>query len=206
MHTYSFPTYKSELNWIQFCKLHIFWEAHKILRNLHRRFDWHYIGQIYVGNFAKYCGLLRIYELFNRSFLAWKPFGDKPVKNYDFTFFGPGEGNSRLPFIVVWSQVCSKIGVVGKSAPVLLFPTSDIFLSIFLHHTVSRDFFDRFRYTFSKPYCLCLQCFAVRAIYPATLWPNMVKLCPETSVRSFFGTGRTVKTVVFLRMLPRQHV
>ena len=27
-------------------KLHIFWEGHKILWNLHCRFDWHYIGQI----------------------------------------------------------------------------------------------------------------------------------------------------------------
>ena len=44
-------------------KVHIFWEGHKILRNLHRRFDWHYIGQIYSEDFKKFCGLLRIYEL-----------------------------------------------------------------------------------------------------------------------------------------------
>ena len=44
-------------------KVHIFWEGHNILRNLHRRFDWHYIGQIYCDDFAKFCGLLRIYEL-----------------------------------------------------------------------------------------------------------------------------------------------
>ena len=41
----------------------IFLEGHKILQNLHRRFDWHYIGQIYGGDFAKFCGLLRKYEL-----------------------------------------------------------------------------------------------------------------------------------------------
>ena len=35
------------------------------MQNLHRRFDWHYIGQIYGGDFAKFCGLLRIYELYN---------------------------------------------------------------------------------------------------------------------------------------------
>ena len=29
-----------------FVKVHIFWESHKILRNLHRRFDHFYIGQI----------------------------------------------------------------------------------------------------------------------------------------------------------------
>ena len=44
-------------------KVHIFWEGHKILRNLHCWFDWHYIGQINAGDFAKFCGLLRIYEL-----------------------------------------------------------------------------------------------------------------------------------------------
>ena len=49
---------------IQSFKVHIFWEAHKILQNLHCRFDCHYIGQIYDGDFAKICGLLRIYELY----------------------------------------------------------------------------------------------------------------------------------------------
>ena len=34
------------------------------MRNLHCRFDWHYIGQIYVGDFATFCGLLRMYELY----------------------------------------------------------------------------------------------------------------------------------------------
>ena len=34
------------------------------MQNLHRRFDRYYIGQIYGGDFAKICGLLRIYELY----------------------------------------------------------------------------------------------------------------------------------------------
>ena len=46
---------------IQPIKVHIFREGNKILRNLHCRFDWHYIGQIYGGDFAKFCGLLKIY-------------------------------------------------------------------------------------------------------------------------------------------------
>ena len=37
--------------------------CHIILRNLPCRFDWHYIVQIYGGDFSKFCGLLRIYEL-----------------------------------------------------------------------------------------------------------------------------------------------
>ena len=34
------------------------------MRNLYHRFDSYYIGQIYGGDFAKICGLLRIYELY----------------------------------------------------------------------------------------------------------------------------------------------
>ena len=45
-------------------KVHIFWESHKILRNLHRRFDLCRASQIYGGDFVKFCGLLRIYELY----------------------------------------------------------------------------------------------------------------------------------------------
>ena len=45
-------------------KFYIFWEGHKILRNLHRRFDPYYIGQIYGGVFSKICGLIRKYELY----------------------------------------------------------------------------------------------------------------------------------------------
>ena len=44
-------------------KVHIFSEGHKILRNLHLTFDWHYIGQNQGGHFAKFSGLIRIYEL-----------------------------------------------------------------------------------------------------------------------------------------------
>ena len=35
------------------CKVHIFREGHKILQNLHRRFDCYYIGQIEGGDFTK---------------------------------------------------------------------------------------------------------------------------------------------------------
>ena len=44
-------------------KVHIFWEGHKIFLNLHQLFDWQYLGQIIGGDFIKFCGLLRIYEL-----------------------------------------------------------------------------------------------------------------------------------------------
>ena len=48
---------------ISFFKVHIFWEDHKILRNLHQLFDWQYIGQKIGEDFAKFFDLLRIYEL-----------------------------------------------------------------------------------------------------------------------------------------------
>ena len=38
-------------------------KATKFLQNLHLRFDWHYIEQIYGGDFSNFCGLLRKYEL-----------------------------------------------------------------------------------------------------------------------------------------------
>ena len=45
-------------------KVHIFWEGHKILQNLHCRFVLCRNGQIYSGEITKFCGLLRIYELY----------------------------------------------------------------------------------------------------------------------------------------------
>ena len=48
----------------KYSKVDIFWEGHKIWRNLHHIFDWHSIGQTYGGDFSKFCGLLRIYELY----------------------------------------------------------------------------------------------------------------------------------------------
>ena len=39
-------------------------KATNFLWNLHQLFDWQYIGQIIGGDFASFCGLLRIYELY----------------------------------------------------------------------------------------------------------------------------------------------
>ena len=56
-----------EKNYIANVKVHIFWEGHKILRNLHLTFDYSTYSQKLVEDFAKSCGLLRIYELYNRG-------------------------------------------------------------------------------------------------------------------------------------------
>ena len=45
------------------CKVHIFWEGHKLLRNLHQLFVLCIASQIIWGDVAKFCGLLRKYEL-----------------------------------------------------------------------------------------------------------------------------------------------
>ena len=50
-------------------KIHIFWEGHKILRNLHHRFVLCSNSQIY--DFAKFCGLLSIYELYQKLFWSF---------------------------------------------------------------------------------------------------------------------------------------
>ena len=73
-------------------KVHIFWEGHKILWNLHRRFDRYYIGQIYCGDFAKICGLLRIYE-----FYFFKLFTvDNTLHNKDKWLIIPGKSYSNM--------------------------------------------------------------------------------------------------------------
>ena len=51
-------------NKVKLSKVHIFWEGHKILRNLHQLFVLCSASQIIGGDFAKFCGLLRIYELY----------------------------------------------------------------------------------------------------------------------------------------------
>ena len=45
-------------------KVHIFWEGHKISRNLPLTFDYSTYSQKLGEDFAKFCGLLRIYELY----------------------------------------------------------------------------------------------------------------------------------------------
>ena len=61
----TFISYVCIFFFLYICKVHIFWEGHKILRNLHQLFDWQYIvGQIIGGDFAKFCGLLRMYEFY----------------------------------------------------------------------------------------------------------------------------------------------
>ena len=45
-------------------KVHILWEGHKILRNLHQLFVLCTATQMIGGDFVKFCGLLRKCELY----------------------------------------------------------------------------------------------------------------------------------------------
>ena len=42
------------------------------MRNIHRRFDLYYIGQIYGGDFANFFDLLKIYELYLTNSINFK--------------------------------------------------------------------------------------------------------------------------------------
>ena len=79
-------------------KVHIFWEGHKILRNLHRRFDRYNIGQVYGGDFAKICGLLRIYELYWFLYLS---------TIYDFFITSPTLLILDVFYMVLFSQIAN---------------------------------------------------------------------------------------------------
>ena len=50
-----------------YSKVHMFWEGHKIWRNIPLTFDGMYCSQKLGEDFAKFCGLLRIYELYIKS-------------------------------------------------------------------------------------------------------------------------------------------
>ena len=85
------------------------------MQNLYRRFDWHYIGQIIGRDFAKFYGLLRIYERYiNCNFLQGRNEGGRvatPTKGKliskwffgVFTFFWKANEdkwiNSKVEFI-----------------------------------------------------------------------------------------------------------
>ena len=66
-------------------KVHMFHEGNKVLWNLHRRFDGYYIEQIYGGDFAKFCGLLRIYKLFKALDILVTLYR---ISKLDFTWVG----------------------------------------------------------------------------------------------------------------------
>ena len=89
-------------------KVHILWEGHKILQNINLLFDWQYIGQIICGDFAKFCGLFRIYELYKFPFF----------RNWDVEELGElKEMTGKLrssQFLRVWFPKCDIIQEIDE--------------------------------------------------------------------------------------------
>ena len=80
---------KRVLKKISAYKVHIFWEGHKILLSLHLAFDYSTYSQKKGEDFAKFCGLLRIYELYKiiLSPLIWESWRFSCKKIMFVTFF-----------------------------------------------------------------------------------------------------------------------
>ena len=55
--------YEDVIRWSILFKVRMFWEDHKILLNLLLTYVYSKYRQNLGGDFAKFCGLLRIYEL-----------------------------------------------------------------------------------------------------------------------------------------------
>ena len=51
-------------------KVHIFWDGHKILRNIHKLFDWQYLGQIIGEDFANFVAFWE-YMNFKHTYCSW---------------------------------------------------------------------------------------------------------------------------------------
>ena len=68
-------------------KVHTFWEGHKILRNLHLPFDLCSASQIIGGDFGKFCGLLRIQNIWTLKIVLHRIIMHKSqTKNFNLQF------------------------------------------------------------------------------------------------------------------------
>ena len=99
-------------------KIHIFWEGHKILRNLHLTF----VPRSASGDFSKFCGLLRIYELYSCPLNIFpQTFSQclfrRQLRKH-FTLFGFHKGHVRTSewevFTYVWHMKIFILGLIYK--------------------------------------------------------------------------------------------
>ena len=91
----------SEFWLIKLSKVHIFWAGHKILWNLHRRFDHYYIAQIYGGNFTKNCGLLRTYEHYQGKLFKMLPLQMRETQIPKLQKYAKRLEMEKHPFILI---------------------------------------------------------------------------------------------------------
>ena len=76
---------------VWYCKVHIFWEGHKILQNLHRRFDWHCIGQIYGADFVALSEYMNFITMYIMKVVNSKNANKKHENSLDLKIFGSNE-------------------------------------------------------------------------------------------------------------------
>ena len=100
-------------------KVHIFWEGHNILRNLHQSFVTCTASQIISGDFAKYCGLLRIYELYKLHYTGLIIYPYLTVFQMSVTFF---RMLGNIAIILIWKSFGMRIWwkICQKSFKILL--------------------------------------------------------------------------------------
>ena len=83
------------------------------MRNLHRRFVLCSASQIYDGDFAKFCGLLRIYELLTYfSFFYFRFLTKKANSSFPLVFLE----KTRANFFILGKSLCSAIRVITSFA------------------------------------------------------------------------------------------
>ena len=110
---------ETELKQCHNCKVHIFWEGHKILRDLPLTFDCLYCSQK-GEDFTQFCGLLRIYELYHskiqshyREVARWEIFWNR---NWDLGWIWAGLATFEADFFMFsWARKSFKNIVDGEN-------------------------------------------------------------------------------------------
>ena len=137
-HNEAKTSYSNEPN-----KVHIFWEGHKILQNIHRRFDRYYMGDEtnLRWRVCKFCDLFRIYELYVICFLGTIHLRRRQI----FTIFDPYPPTIGIPAKCLWMgflilMYCDLwiIGTWGHPSPLRL---ADILNNFKQIHTYINLFF-----------------------------------------------------------------
>ena len=102
-------------------KVPIFWEGHNILKNLHLTFVLYSASQKLGEDFANFCGLLRIYEIYEASYEA--PLTRKTrllfskltyVQFLMARFESQWKSSFKNTFL---EKICSKLNFVLKNQP-----------------------------------------------------------------------------------------
>ena len=101
-------------------KVHIFWEGHEILRNFHLTFDFSTYSHKLGEEIAKFCGLLRIYELYlHDSWIAiMSKIGILLDKDFQLMIFIPSWSTTlQFRLLDLFSSLLLLFAKLGKTHP-----------------------------------------------------------------------------------------